>query len=134
MSYEGFDQVLCKNGHYHEIDSHEFKFYSKDNNDDAWGDLFVCECGELAVWWNSVDQTNACDRLCDFTEDEKDDCREIGCRFIVLEEIPTKRTLCPTCGHCIDMEMPKYKIPTNWGHLVNQEASCQKGTEHCGKD
>jgi len=49
MSYEGYSQYWCKNGHYWEHDCME--------RDD------VCNhCGEKAVFENSVDQTNgSCD-------------------------------------------------------------------------
>jgi hypothetical protein len=46
MSYEGYVQVICDNGHYSERDA-----------------LFrraVCNCGAADAWQNDVDQTN-CD-------------------------------------------------------------------------
>lgn len=45
MSYEGYDQYVCLNGHYEARDCHT--------------PLRKCpECGERFVWENAVDQTN----------------------------------------------------------------------------
>jgi len=46
MSYEGRIQVICKNGHYHEIDIY-------DGNQD---NCHTCE--ERIIWRNGVDDTN----------------------------------------------------------------------------
>lgn len=46
MSYEGYEQHICKNGHYYECDAYYFV-----------GDEY-CKCGAPSAWSNSVDQTN----------------------------------------------------------------------------
>lgn len=49
MSYEGYQEYLCKKGHYSARDCYEPK-------------LVVCpECGGQLEYWNSVDQTNGCE-------------------------------------------------------------------------
>ena len=56
MSFEGFYQVLCVDGHYHEIDAHDLS------------QRLACDyliegkpCGAMTTWQNLVDDTN-CDR------------------------------------------------------------------------
>jgi len=44
MSYEGYSQCVCANGHYSEMDVYE--------------DKEKCECGAVFAWTNSVDSTN----------------------------------------------------------------------------
>ena len=46
MSFEGYYQVLCENGHLHFVDVYDFP--------DTW----ICSCGKKAAWKNMVDQTN----------------------------------------------------------------------------
>lgn len=50
MSYEGYEEYLCEDGHYFAVDSY-------DNN----GSVPHCDCGKRAEWWHSVDQTNGYD-------------------------------------------------------------------------
>lgn len=51
MSYEGYDQLLCKNGHYTEIDAMEVLY------GEGYG---VCStCNQEFVWINCVDCTNS---------------------------------------------------------------------------
>jgi hypothetical protein len=46
MSYEGFEEFLCVNGHYHSYDVYA-------------GMPCKCpECGEVWKWWHAVDGTN----------------------------------------------------------------------------
>lgn len=69
MSYEGRIQILCKNGHYSEIDCY---MYSKET--------FVCDtCGENEHESNSVDDTNG---YCD------------GYKDVIIKS----EEKCPTCG------------------------------------
>jgi hypothetical protein len=50
MSYEGYEQCICKNGHYFELDVMYF-WHEPENA--------VCdECEAPAAWRNSVDTTN----------------------------------------------------------------------------
>lgn len=45
MSYEGYEQCICKNGHYFERDAYQ-------------DDRPCPDCDEEAAWFNGVDQTN----------------------------------------------------------------------------
>jgi len=51
MSYEGFTQYLCKNGHYSVRDAYD----DFDFGENEWKCKY---CAEPAAWWNMVDQTN----------------------------------------------------------------------------
>ncbi len=50
MSYEGYEQCICENGHYFETPC-SYMFIENAS---------ICECGAKSVWDNSVDDTN-CD-------------------------------------------------------------------------
>lgn len=86
MSYEGYIQVLCPNGHTWNI------------NDNGWEpspDEFKCShCRQFAIWKNFVDETNG---------------ESIG--LIQLEKItPIKLHTC-TCGNIHTGEPATYRIP-----------------------
>lgn len=49
MSYEGYVQCICKNGHYY-----EYNAYARDN------DRVCYQCGTESAWTNAVSETN-CD-------------------------------------------------------------------------
>lgn len=103
MSFSGFYQILCENGH-HSIQ-------------DAWFDnnTFVCSfCKSTKIAWiNGVDQTNECTRECDLLEKEKNICCKYGCGYREFEEIlPQKDEVCPTCGHFLRaIQERTFKIP-----------------------
>lgn len=94
MSYEGYDQVLCENGHYHTYDCWEFW------KPKGW----VCHCGAKAAWSNSVNVTNG-----SFDGDERID------GYVELEV--KDQCKCPTCGHVTERV---YKIPEKGGHRVQR--------------
>jgi hypothetical protein len=49
MSYEGYEQHICKNGHYFEVDANEALI----------GEEARCfTCKETSAWHNPVDETN----------------------------------------------------------------------------
>ncbi|KKL97011.1 hypothetical protein LCGC14_1838720 [marine sediment metagenome] len=50
MSYEGYERVLCRNGHLDEDDCYDANFTR-----DEWR---CAVCGEPRCWWEQVDQTN----------------------------------------------------------------------------
>src|SRR4029077_19333542 len=89
MSYEGYEQYLCKNGHYFTKDC----AYS-------WGSLKeeLCpDCQEKAVWCNSVDETN-----CD------------GVGYVPMSRLLIKGAEHKTCdlGHAHQVSPTVYRIPT----------------------
>lgn len=58
MSYEGYSQLLCRNGHQWSMDATIF-------SQNVYGSKLALRCsvcGEQAVWANDVDETNGCDK------------------------------------------------------------------------
>lgn len=127
MSYEGYEQLLCKNGHY-------------DTADCWYNDLQPCRvCGEKIVWINSVDETNGsfcgeCNPQGSFyTAAEIDgsfcgECKD-GCEYcdngridgyveLEIEQEETYET-CACCGHSKVIEERRYKIPEGKGERVD---------------
>lgn len=89
MSYEGYDQVLCENGHYYTYDCYEFW--------EAVG--WACPiCGAKAAWSNMVDNTNG-------SYDEETNERIDG--YVVLQM--KEETWCKHCGSILER---RYKMPT----------------------
>jgi hypothetical protein len=54
MSYEGYEEFLCPNGHYFSYDA----MYMRDGHD---GPLLCPHCQQSPVWTRSVDVTNGVD-------------------------------------------------------------------------
>jgi predicted RNA-binding Zn-ribbon protein involved in translation (DUF1610 family) len=88
MSYEGYTQYLCKDGHYWTIDC----YY-----DD--GPQKCPTCGEEAVWGNMVDETNG-----QYEDGERID------GYVDLVQDKYQETTCPLCGHT-HIDVCTYKIP-----------------------
>jgi len=87
MSFEGYVQVLCKNGHYRSVDVYVF-----DQFEEGWR---CPECEEKLAWSNIVDNTNG---------------GEEG--YVDLElQSPEERKTCPTCNHSVKLKEETYKIP-----------------------
>jgi len=58
MSYEGYEQLICENGHEFSIDAYETMTYSDDVCDDPHKEIKCPVCEGKVVWWNAVDLTN----------------------------------------------------------------------------
>jgi hypothetical protein len=99
MSFEGFDQLLCANGHY----------WTKDALDYSTEPEKCSFCGEKVVWYNVVDLTNP-------SPDE--DGNDIT-GYIELEVIVPAETHTCSCGHIHQVKPETYKIPETDGHRVN---------------
>ncbi len=57
MSYEGYEEFICENGHYTSIDSSYFSYGT--DNIEVQKKMKACPCcGESYKWHCSVDQTN----------------------------------------------------------------------------
>lgn len=97
MSYEGWTQVLCKNGHEFSIGQYE--------------DRHPCpHCGAEIVWSHEVDLTNGCEPDCKLYDKK--------CYAHPLElEIATPAVYehCPTCQHKRVVFVQIYKIPAESG-------------------
>lgn len=86
MSYEGYEQQLCENGHLRIIDA----WFSEE--------AMNCICGAKIVWRNGVDDTN---------------CDAIG--YIEMNQFLIKEATqqaCEHCGHITKGEPAIYRIPT----------------------
>lgn len=85
MSYEGYEQHICRNGHRFDADC-----YSTGP---------TCHCGAKPFWSNSVDQTN-CDEVGFITESEFK-------KLLVLEQKSEKCNL----GHMHITQHEVYRFP-----------------------
>ncbi len=108
MSYEGYTQYICENGH---------AFYG-----DSWHEQSWCpNCSKAAVWENSVDTTNG-------SYDEKG--TQID-GYITLEELtPPEYCKCDKCSNEHRIKEPTYKIPEKGGHKIDQNKS-NETSESC---
>ena len=85
MSFEGYYQVLCEQGHYIIIDVYNFDEFNH-----------KCPiCQSKVAWWNIVDETN---------------CESVGYIELDVKE-PTKKCMCDKCGYEHDIGSPTYYIP-----------------------
>lgn len=102
MSFEGYKQILCINGHYDQCDVYEY-FEPK-----QWR----CKhCGAIVRWVNTVDLTNG-----SYGEDPNtgESIRIDG--YVELKV----RQAAPTCDKCRHTTGPVvYHIPTDEGHLLD---------------
>jgi RNA polymerase subunit RPABC4/transcription elongation factor Spt4 len=94
MSYEGYIQYLCENGHLSLKDCYE-------------DDIQICPiCKAKIVWWNMVNTTNG-----SFSEE--------GERIDGYIELKIKtQKICDKCNSVLETT---YKIPQNGGHKVGKE-------------
>jgi transcription elongation factor Elf1 len=91
MSFEGYYQVVCKNGHYHTMDAY--------SPDDGMGCPF---CGAPKAWENVVDETNG----------SFDDGGNRIDGFVFLRaKRDAKTCICDKCGHEHEVEPAIFEIP-----------------------
>lgn len=135
MSFEGYYQILCRNGHECGCDCYDqpvFEVREKSSGSqeyDPWFDfeesVWKCPvCGELAAWWNLVDVTNG--SYCECNEQLKE--RSEGCEhcdrgridgYVDLEDdVPVETCTCKECGSVHVVTAGTKKIPTDKGHRV----------------
>lgn len=88
MSYEGYEQAICANGHLSRIENYQAK------------DLQYCFCGIYFVWRNPVDDTNM-DSYGIIPD-------EVFQKFLLTPEKPCK---CK-CGHTHIGEEATYRVPS----------------------
>ena len=94
MSYEGYEQHICKKGHRFDADS---------------SGMFevegVCHCGAASAFCNSVDDTN-CESWGIILDKDWD-------RLKLTDAVTEK---CPTCEHVKVIEQATYRVPTKEEH------------------
>lgn len=106
MSWEGYDQVLCANGHQGTLDAFycEFGVHPLDS---------PCHCGAKIVWWNQVNETNGSHEMIDGKEVRVDG-------FVYLKE-KTPNIFC-TCSGCGNNHISKgatFELPDEGiGHRI----------------
>lgn len=126
MSYEGYEQLLCANGHAWAIDAYADAF-----EDDNYHPRKCHDCGGMAVWGNSVDETNGVNP----DTDEGEGYVPLKMKTdIVYEE-------CFHCKHSKIIANETFEIPSDKGvhydtentngpcHLINEDVGsyCHHG-------
>jgi len=114
MSYEGYVQLLCPNGHNWNIDCYQFDTSYYAEPPEGTPPSHLCPyCKQKYSWWNSVDQTN---------------CDEHG--YIELE-IDKSAVICKCdkCGIEHTVEPVRYKIPPPDAREKAIEEWCKKQEE-----
>jgi hypothetical protein len=95
MSYKGYVDVLCKNGHK----------YGWDAMDEMYGDADQYKgcpiCGAPVAFRWDVDKTNGIEEENPYTLD-----------YPFEEATRAEYETCPTCNHCKLVKHETYKIPT----------------------
>lgn len=106
MSWEGYQQNLCTNGHAFDTDA------DVDINDPD----FKCpRCQAKVAWFNIVDLTNGCFNV-DLDGNETDE-RIDG--MVMLQQLtPAEICKCDACGHCHTSKPATYRIPDIGGHRI----------------
>ena len=88
MSYEGYEQVLCENGHYFTFDCYTWDFYG------GLCDDWKCPtCGAPIGWCNSVDTTN---------EGYVNDDGSVEPAYGYVEVKLKKQSKCEHCGSILE--------------------------------
>ena len=123
MSFEGYYQILCRNGHACEADCYDDPNFNGPEKVSyvEGGEEFdhplwrCCICNEVAAWWNLVDITNG-----SYYTDPGTGVEERIDGFVEFE-LSTAPDMCIcSCGHTHAKggERPTYKMPDH-GHIVN---------------
>jgi hypothetical protein len=103
MSFEGFYQFLCENGHYSvcDVDEYECIFW----NENSIGKARCNKCDGNIVWENLVNTTNGSYECNHRGEEERIDS------YIELEILEEAKYCTCHCGHKHIIEEARYKIP-----------------------
>jgi len=136
MSFEGYYQILCRNGHSRSEDCYADPNFDNSptrewhGTEDMEWPVWHCTCHAVAAWWNLVNTTNG-----SYYEDERID------GYVELEVATEPDTCVCKCGHTHSKggENPTYKLPDgDEGHTVNgglneqNQKSAQQGEEAKG--
>lgn len=88
MSYEGYTEYLCEDGHHWTQDAYDER------------PRMCADCGKRAVWYHDVDQTNGDDD------------------WALLDAIETAAFAQCNYGHTHQVRVARYKIPTTIGYPI----------------
>lgn len=111
MSYEGYDQLICKKGHYWIQDS-VMRFCSADSD---VANQKCPSCKEVVVWYNAVDLTNGCEPIDTNNKKHDDNCQ---CGVVGVEILDEAQLCVCKCGDRHYVTIPTFKIPEDKGHKV----------------
>ncbi len=110
MSFAGFYQIICEQGHQRNEDCYDF-------NECNW----TCDCGATVAWWNLCDETNGC--YC-HGDSGNENCP--GCEYcqegridgyVELErDEEDEYEICLCCHHRRLVKEGTFKIPEGVGH------------------
>lgn len=124
MSFEGYYQILCEQGHFSGCDCYDNPVFGRTTMP-QWEENFEeciiwkCHCGANAAWWNLVNTTNGsycdCHNGCEFCDEGRIDGYV---ELEILEEVKKETCLC--CGHEKIIAGARHKIPEGKGHLVEK--------------
>lgn len=90
MSYEGYTEYLCEDGHHWTQDAYDER------------PRMCADCGKRAVWYHDVDQTNGDDD------------------WALLDAIETAAFAQCNYGHTHQVRVARYKIPTTIGSRLGE--------------
>lgn len=93
MSWEGYQQIMCKNGHLYSVDANTFASECK-----------CPHCSEKSVWSNIVDTTNG---------SFDDSGTRIDGYVEPKEKTESVHCTCTSCGHVHISKPATYEIPKN---------------------
>lgn len=111
MSWEGYEQQLCANGHAFDGDRDTSSMYDTEEPERS-----KCHCGAKIVWWNMVNLTNG-----SFNHDsDGNETTERIDGYVELEEMsPSKLCQCSGCGNQHFSKEATYKLPSKEiGHHI----------------
>jgi hypothetical protein len=103
MSYEGYEQLLCKNGH--EFENHDI--YNYNCNDPFSHKCSICDVE--VVWWNAVDTTNG---SYDIDENGNVDISKRIDGFVDLQLLKETEVCTCACGNCHIKTVATFKLPS----------------------
>jgi hypothetical protein len=111
MSFEGYYQLLCKNGHSYTEDARDHSSQFPGDDRPKW---FCIECYTALAWENLVDVTNG-----SYYTDEATGITERIDGFVELEvNAPAKECRCSSCGNVHRTSSTTYKIPQGVGRAL----------------
>ena len=119
MSFEGYNQILCENGHLYEYDvydSHNPLTWDtwEHGSPDGMKRWRCPHCGAHMTWWNQVDETNGLGVYDEHGNLVNSDIYPGEVELEVTHNAVYKQRLVE-----VQVEPPRYKIPEKEGHQTS---------------